>query len=45
MASDSQTSSPNDEDPSTRFAFNFLLGALGFALLSGLWMLIQTAFL
>jgi hypothetical protein len=38
--------SPNstNDDQTTRWAFNFFMGTLGFALLAGLWMLLQMAF-
>jgi len=38
--------SPNSttDDRTTQWAFNFFIGTLGFALLAGLWMLVQMAF-
>lgn len=46
MALDSQDSSntENTNEKANRLAFNFFLGALGFALLAALWMLFQATF-
>jgi hypothetical protein len=40
MASDSA----NDDERANRLSFYFFVGSLGFALIAGLWMLLQTAF-
>jgi len=34
----------HDTERGNRLAFNFFMGAMAFALLAGIWMLIQAAF-
>jgi len=49
MTDDASPSASTDDsastntDPTTRWAFNFFMGALGMALLGALWMLVQMA--